>query len=152
MEGRWREDGEKMLVSRRLSLNTRLTNKVDLYRADDIGGVLLLRNFLYLKLHKFMDSRYLLNSPASHFSSALQHSNQIGKQYISHTHIHTYAHMPLSTDHTSGLTSSWSHPIHCTPTTAKLLKKKFDINPKLVVCSVLYSSRKLFHCHGTSLS
>ena len=38
MEGRWREDGEKMLVSRRLSLNTHLTHKVDLYRADDIGG------------------------------------------------------------------------------------------------------------------
>ena len=37
-EGRWREDWEKMLVPRCLSLNTRLTHKVDLYRADNIGG------------------------------------------------------------------------------------------------------------------
>ena len=41
---------------------------------------------------------------------------------------------PLSlTDHTSGLSSSWPHPIHCTTVTGKLLVKKFKIDPKLVV-------------------
>ena len=36
-------------------------------------------------------------------------------------------------DHTSGLSSSWPHKIHCTALTGELLKKKFDVDPKLVV-------------------
>ncbi len=41
--------------------------------------------------------------------------------------------LPVSPDHTSGLSSSWSEPIHCTPVTAKLLRRKFNIDPRLMV-------------------
>jgi len=36
-------------------------------------------------------------------------------------------------DHTSGLSSSWPYRIHCTALTGDLLKKKFNVDPKLVV-------------------
>ena len=39
----------------------------------------------------------------------------------------------LCVDHTSGLSSAWPYPIHCTPITARLLKRKFKIKPDLIV-------------------
>jgi len=77
-----------MLVPRRLSLNTCLTHKVDLYRADDIGCLEI--SYIF-KLHTFMDSRYLialLSTSAQHFNIPTV-AAQIGKHYLSHTHIHT---------------------------------------------------------------
>ncbi len=37
------------------------------------------------------------------------------------------------TDHTSGLSELWNHPIYCTPVTGKLLRHKFNIKQDLIV-------------------
>lgn len=47
--------------------------------------------------------------------------------------VYRYVCMFVSADHTSGLSSSWPYPIHCTSLTGQLMIEKFNINPKLVV-------------------
>ncbi|KAK3566372.1 hypothetical protein QTP86_032304 [Hemibagrus guttatus] len=49
----------------------------------------------------------------------------------SHVRLFFLSHM--HSDHTSGLTSTWSHrPIYCSPLTAKLLKLKLQVNEKWI--------------------
>ncbi|XP_062854425.1 5' exonuclease Apollo [Trichomycterus rosablanca] len=49
----------------------------------------------------------------------------------SHVRLFFLSHM--HTDHTSGLTSTWSHrPIYCSPLTAKLLRLKLQVNEKWI--------------------
>ena len=58
------------------------------------------------------------------------------RRYITFRNSRSYNFMleiNFHSDHTSGLSSSWPHPIHCTAVTGKLLIKKFKIDPKFVV-------------------
>lgn len=61
------------------------------------------------------------------------------------THMHA--------DHTSGLSASWPYPVHCSPVTGRLLKRKFKINPKLVVELEVGESRMLYvNCPGVPVT
>ncbi|XP_075054266.1 5' exonuclease Apollo-like [Mixophyes fleayi] len=48
----------------------------------------------------------------------------------SHTRLFFLSHM--HSDHTKGLSSTWKHPLYCSPITAKILKHKLQVKSKLI--------------------
>lgn len=59
-----------------------------------------------------------------------------GIKYFFLTHLHG--------DHIVGLTSSWRHPIYCSPLTAQLLSERYDIDPSLIRVLEIDSSHLIY--------
>ncbi|XP_075052391.1 5' exonuclease Apollo-like isoform X1 [Mixophyes fleayi] len=69
-----------------------------------------------------MNGAFIPNTPIAVDFWQIRRCSHIRLFFLSHMH----------SDHTVGLSSTWKHPLYCSPVTAKILKHKLQVNSKWI--------------------